>query len=121
MKFQFDNITSSVRDQLSLEKYIATKSGKHNFIFSAMYLFFFKIKYSCENQNYLTLQLSVATARNEGEQGAVLPFVTDIIWSLQLKTQLMQVLKESLKHSGWQGQLSQLDLSFNVIIRPWLP
>ena len=30
MKFQFDNITSSVRDQLLLEKYIATKSGERN-------------------------------------------------------------------------------------------
>ena len=82
IKFHFDNIISSVRDQLLLEKYIATKSGEHNFICSAMYLFLFitnKIKYSCENQNYLTLYLSLATATDEGEQGPVLPYATDII------------------------------------------
>ena len=86
-----------------------------------VFVYNIKIKYRCENQNYLTLYLSVATATNEGEQGPVLPYATDIIRSLQLKTQLMQVPKKSLKHSGLQGQLSQLDLSFNVIIRPWLP
>ena len=86
-----------------------------------VFVYNIKIKYSCENQNYLTLYLSVATATNEGEQGPVLPYATDIIRSLQLKTQLMQVPKKSQKHSGLQGQLSQLDLSFNVIIRPWLP
>ena len=86
-----------------------------------VFVYNIKIKYSCENQNYLTLYLSVATATNEGEQEPVLPYATDIIRSLQLKTQLMQVSKKSQKHSGLQGQLSQLDLSFNVIIRPWLP
>ena len=86
-----------------------------------VFVYNIKIKYSRENQNYLTLYLSLATATNEGEQGPVLPYATDIIRSLQLKTQLMQVPKKSLKHSGLQGQLSQLDLSFNVIIRPWLP
>ena len=85
-----------------------------------VFVYNIKIKYSCENQNYLTLYLSVATATNEGEQGPVLPYATDIIRSLQLKTQV-QVPKESLKHSGLQGQLSQLDLSFNVIIQLWLP
>ena len=86
-----------------------------------VFVYNIKIKYSCENQNYLTLYLSVATATNEGEQEPVLPYATDIIRSLQLKTQLMQMPKKSQKHSGLQGQLSQLDLSFNVIIRPWLP